>query len=176
MANEEKKIKYMPKTLAIIALVIVLVAIPLALLLDFVAMHEAILQFIGGLFVSVILTVVFFMAFLVSIILIFGIIILQNQGFWPIKLSLQVFKEIMGSITVEAAAIQMFRIFRMIIIAICIAVLIIAIIAKGKVKAENLETKTKEMNEAISISKAAIVLSIIGLVLSVIAVIIVSFL
>ena len=176
MANEEKKIKYMPKTLAIIALVIVLVAIPLALLLDFVAMHEAILQFIGGLFVSVILTVVFFMAFLVSIILIFGIIILQNQGFWPIKLSLQVFKEIMGSITVEAAAIQMFRIFRMIIIAICIAVLIIAIIAKSKVKAENLETKTKEMNEAISISKAAIVLSIIGLVLSVIAVIIVSFL
>ena len=52
MVNEEKKIKSMPKTLAIIALVIVLVAIPLALLLDFVAMHEAILQFIGGLFVS----------------------------------------------------------------------------------------------------------------------------
>ena len=173
---KEKMNKYMPRTLAIIALTIILVTIPLTLVLDFVAMHDAILQFIGGLFASVVVTIILFGAFLVSLVLIFGIIILKNQGFWPLKASLSVFKQILGSITVEEQAIQLFMIFRIIVIVICVAVLIIAIIAKVKVKKENVELKTKEMNSAISLSKAAIVLSIIGLVLSSVMMLLVSLL
>ena len=173
---KEKMNKYLPRTLAIIGLTVILVTIPLALVLDFVAMHDTILQFIGGLFASVVVTILLLGAFIVSIVLIFGIVILKNHGFWPLKASLSVFKQILGSITVEEQAIQLFMIFRIIVIVICVAVLIIAIIARVKVKKENVELKTKEMNSAISLSKAAIVLSIIGLVLSSVMMLLVSLL
>ena len=173
---KEKMNKYTPRTMAIAALTSVLVLIPLTLVLDFIAMHDAILQFIGGLFVSVIITVVLLMAFLVSLVLIFGIIILQNQGFWPLKAAISVFKQILGSITVEEKAIQLFTIFRGIVIVLCIVILIIAIISISKVKAENVELKTKEMNSALSMAKAAEVLSIIGLVLSAVMILLVSLL
>lgn len=173
---KEKMNKYKPRTLAIIALTVILVMIPLTLVLDFIAMHDTILQFIGGLFAAVVLTVFLMLAFLVSLVLIFGIIILQNRGFWPLNAALNVFKQIMGSITVEEKAIQLFIIFRAIVIVVCIVVLIIALIAKSKVKAENVELKTKEMNSALSISKAATALSIIGLVLSAVMILLVSLL
>ena len=173
---KEKMNKYQPRTLAIIALTIILVLIPVTLVLDFVAMHDAILQFIGGLFAAAVLTVFLMLAFLVSLVLIFGIIILQNKGFWPLKAAISVFKEIMGSIVVEEKAIQLFIIFRAIIIVVCIAVIIIALIAKSKVKAENVELKTKEMNSALSKAKGATVLSIIGLVLSALMILLVSLL
>ena len=87
----------------------------LAAIFDVIAFKDTILTFIGGIIISAAAFVVLCILFLISFILIFGFYLVKTEGFWPLPLSIEFFKEVMGEVKVTAEQIAMFRIFRIIL-------------------------------------------------------------
>ena len=120
------------KACSIIAFVVVMLSLLTAIISDFVIFREAILAFFGGIIISIGAFIIFFAAMIVSCILIFGVYLLQQYGFWPIDLSVKFFKEVMGSIEITNQQIETFRGWRIVLLILCIFALVMAIIALHK--------------------------------------------
>lgn len=172
--QNEKPKKSLAKTLGLIALLVAIFAIPLAVFFDVVSFAEVILQFIASLIVPVIAFVFLFFCMLVSIVLIFGVYLLDEYGFWPLTLSIQFFKEILGDITVSSEAISRFTAFRYVLIVICAVVFVLAVVTKILARKDKANGNMKAYRSAKGTSTAAIVLSILGILVSVGALAIVS--
>lgn len=161
------------KTLALISMLVVLLSIPLAAVFDFISLKDVILQFIAALIIPIIAFFVLCVAMIASIIFIFGIFLIEEYGFWPLTLSIDFFKEIIGDIKVTPEAIQLFSIFRIILIVICVAMIVLAIVSKviGSDNGEQEFTPEgkpiKKKNPAKGMSTVAIVFAILGIVVSV---------
>ena len=168
-----EKIKSVGKTLSILSLVLAIISIFLAVLFDFISFKDAILHFVGGIIISCIVFVFLVAFFIVSFILIFGFYLVKLYGFLPLSISINLFKEIMGDIVITNEQIITFRIFRFILLAICITILIISIIARIKIKKEK-EVGLIFSRSVKNMAKSATILAIIGLIISLVAIIISS--
>ena len=138
----------------------------LAAIFDLIAFKDTILTFIAGIVVSAAAFVVLCVLFLISFILIFGFYLVQKEGFWPLPLSIEFFKEVMGEVKVTAEQIAMFRTFRIVLIVLCIATLIVAIVGKVMTKKDIKAGLVKRLKSVDGYATTAIVLTIIGALVS----------
>ena len=160
---EKGNIKSLAKIFAIVSFVLVFVSIFLAVVFDFVAFKEAVLQFVASLIMPCLAFVVLLMAMVASIIFIFGIVLLKEYGFWPLSLSIQFFKEIIGDIKITSSQIQLFITFRIILLVLCLIVITLAIAAR------TLSKKNQEAGSRLVkvMSTVSIILAILGIIVSI---------
>lgn len=122
------------KALSIISFILMIVALLTAVITDFVLFKDAIFTFIGAIVISIIIFIFLIFAMLVSFILIFGVFLVKENGFWPLSVTLGVFKDILNDITITSEQVSSFITIRIILLIICIITLVMSIIAKHKVK------------------------------------------
>ena len=160
--------------LATVSLVLAILAIPLAFGFDLIAFHNAILTFVGMLIVGSIAFIVLTGLFLISFILIFGFYLVEKEGFWPLKYTLQFFDEMFKDLTITSQEVQLFITLRIVLIVICVALVVTSSIAKVMLDNEKKAGITRPFDSAPGQAKAALVLAIIGIVVSIGAIAITS--
>ena len=138
----------------------------LAAIFDVIAFKDTILTFIGGIIISAAAFVVLCILFLISFILIFGFYLVKKDGFWPLPLSIEFFKEVMGEVKVTAEQIATFRVFRIILIVLCLSTLVVAIVGRVMTKKDIQAGLVKRLKSVYGYATAAIVLTIIGALVS----------
>jgi hypothetical protein len=126
---DTKKERYIPKTLAIIAFVLVFVCLGAAITLDIVIFFEKILSFIFAIFAPAFMFFIFFIGFILSLFLVFGFYIYESNGFWPLTLSIEVYKSITGDVVITPEQIQIYQIGRSAILVFAFLSFILAIIS-----------------------------------------------
>ena len=167
------------KILAIVAMVSAFLAVFLAIIFDIIAFREVILQFVAALILPIIAFVVLCIAMIASFIMIFGIFLVKDYGFWPLTLSIEFFKQILADIKVSQEAIQTFAMFRFVLIGICVTIMALAIVSKVLFDGQEEQCaadgkKRKKKNGIMRMSTTAIVFSVLGLIVSSVALIIVG--
>lgn len=159
------------KTLAIISMVSAFLAIFLAVVFDVIAFKDVILQFIASLILPIVAFVFLCILMLASIVFIFGILLVKEYGFWPLTLSIDFFKQLLSEIKVTQEALQTFRMFRLILIFICLCIMILAIVSKALLGRQPKEydengKKRKRKNGVRSMANTGLALAILGLIVS----------
>lgn len=175
MMEERTKKHSLSHTLAIISLLLAIFAIILAIIFDITSFAEVVAQFIAALILPIIAFVVLIMAMIVSFVLIFGIYLVKEYGFWPLTLSIDFFKEILADIKITPDQIDTFRGLRVVLIVICIAIIVLGIIAKSLAKndPEN-GVVPRVVRSTKGMAKASIILGILGVIVSLAALVIIS--
>ena len=160
--------------IALISFILCFVSLALAIVFDLYSFMNVILQFIAALIIPTILFFALLVLFLASYILIFGIYLFEEFGFWPFKISVSLFKEIIGEIQFKPEDIELFRIYRYVLLGLCGVILISAIVSKilKAVDAKKPDIVIKKSSGRYS--TAAIVLSILGIIVSIGALVIFS--
>lgn len=133
---ENKKEKYVPKTLALIAFIIIIATIFLALISYTIIFHDAITTYLSALYICMLTFMLLFIVMVISFIVVFGIPLVQKYGFWPAKLTSDVYHNIIGDISITKDQMQLFKIFSFIFALFALSTLSIAIIAFIKDKQE----------------------------------------
>ena len=146
------------KTCSIISFVIVVLSLLTAIISDFVIFRDAILTFFGGILLSIGGFIIMFVAMIVSCMFVFGVYLLNQYGFWPLTMSVNLFKEILGSIQITPEQIATFRGWRIALLILCIAALILAIMALHKDEMISKKVPLKGM------SVVALIFAILGIV------------
>lgn len=158
-----KKERYVPKTLAIIAFILVFLCLGSAITLDIVIFFEKILSFIVGIVLSAFMFFIFFIGFIVSFILVFGFYVYESHGFWALTLSIEVFKSVTGEVLITPEQIQIYQTGRIVILALAFVSFILAIISskmdKKERKLENLNVRRVKPFNVITI-----IFSILGII------------
>ena len=157
------------KAFAITSFSLVMTSLLVAIITDFAIFSEAILTFVAAIILSGIAFVVLFIAMIVTIIFIFGVVLLQQYGFWPLNLSVQFFKEIIGSATISYSQLTAFLGVRIAILVLCIIGVVLASIAKHR----NKESKDKPPLKGLSV--VATIFGIIGIVVAIGMILITAF-
>ena len=122
------------KTFATICFYLILAALVSAIISDIIILNQQLLGFIFAVVASV---VVFFFAILlmiVSIILIFGIYALGSNGFWPLSWASNTFTSIMNDYQVTQGQLDDLYVIRIILLVVFITALVVAVIAKIRIK------------------------------------------
>ena len=146
------------KACSIIAFVTVMLTLLAAIISDIAIFHEAIATFFGGILISIGAFVVLFFAMIASFILVFGVYLVKEYGFWPLDLSVKLFKEILGSIEINSQQVATFRGWRIAFLILCIFALIMAIIALHKDEMISKKVPLKGM------SVVALIFAILGII------------
>ena len=165
---EQSNNKIPNKALSIIALCLALFGILLAVIFDFVIFKDAILQFIAALILPVIAFFVLFVAMIVSFLFVFGIFLVDSYGFWPLPLAINFFKAILNDIKVTNDQLMAFRVLRFFLIIICVTIMVLSIVSKNIVKnalKQGIDRKLIRGNKGRA--NAALVLAILGLIVSI---------
>ena len=132
-----------------------------AIISDVVIFREFIGAFFGGIIISIGAFIVFIAAMVVSCMLVFGVYLLQEYGFWPVDLSVKLFKEIIGSVEITNQQIEVFRGWRIALLILCIVALILASIALHKDEMVNKKVPLKGM------SIVAMIFAILGIAVAI---------
>jgi len=136
---ENKKEKYVPKTLALIAFIIIIATIFLSLISYTIIFHEAIITYLSALFICMFTFLFLFIVMIISFIVVFGIPLVQMYGFWPAKITSDLYHNIIGDILITKNQIQLFKFFSLIFVLFALSTFALAIIAfiKDKQEKEN---------------------------------------
>ena len=175
LIDPEKKQKSVSKITAGISLGLMILTILLALLFDFLAFKDAILTFVAAIVLSAAAFVLFTIFFVVSFVLIFGFYLVNEHGFWPLSLSISFFKEVIGDIVITAEQVAQFRIYRIIIIVLCCASIALSIVSKVYYNKDKSAGLIKPFGATKGIYQTALVMAIIGIVVSIGMMIVSSF-
>lgn len=158
--------------IALIAFIMCFISLALALIFDVASFSQVILKLLAAIIVPIILFFLLFILFLASFVLIFGFFLVKEYGFWPLTLSIQIFKEIIGEIVFKPNDIDKFVNMRIILIVLCSLILISAIVSKILHNVDVKKLNIKPNFKSKKLSTAAIVLSTIGLITSIGAILI----
>ena len=137
-----------------------MVALLVAIITDIAVFSDVLKTFIGGIIISCIAFIVLIIFMLASIIMIFGIFLLKEYGFWPLNLSIQLFREILADIEIAPEQLSTFRGLRVVFLIICVVAFILAIIASSK-------GSNKEKPPLKPMSTIAIIFSVLGFLVAV---------
>ena len=155
------------KTFAITCFILVMSALASALISDAIVVGQAILGFALALVIAI---VVFFFAIILmflSIILVFGIYLLENNGFWPIDWAKNAFDEVMKDYQITPGQLNDLFVIRIILLAVCIAAFVIAIITIKRIKKEKKKDPTIKVGHYKGFATAGMVLSMLGALASI---------
>lgn len=149
------------KVFAIISFALVMTALLVAIITDFAIFSDMIFTFLGAIIISGVVFIMCLALMLVTIILIFGVVLLNNYGFWPLDVSIKLFKEIIGSINVTSSQMGAFIGVRITLLVMCIIGVVFASIATHRSK----EQKEKPPLKALSI--LAKIFGIMGIIVAI---------
>ena len=127
--DKTNKESYTPKVLALVSFCTVFGLIFVSIITDLVIFKDFILNFIGGMIITGVIFIIFFIGFVLSIFLVFGIGIVKDSGFWPLSLSISLSKEILDDVYMSEDQIRTFIVLRIAIIIMLISMFILAIVA-----------------------------------------------
>lgn len=127
--DKTNKEYYIPKVLALVSFCSVFGLILVSVITDLVIFKDFILNFIGGMIITGFFFIIFFIGFVLSILLVFGVGIVNDSGFWPLSLSISIFKNILGDAYMSDDQIRTFIVLRIAIIIMLISMFILAIVA-----------------------------------------------
>ena len=150
--------------LASITFSLILAALTTALVTDGVIVGEHIYGFALSMFVSAVVFIMGIILMVVSIMMIFGIIILNNNGFWPYQWSVNTFNEMMKDYPVTQDQIKSLLIVRIVLLIVCLAVLIMACIVTAQIKKARKADPSCRTKPARGFAIVSRILSITGLV------------
>ena len=170
--SQDVKVTRPYEIIALIAFIMCFISLALALIFDVASFSQVILKLLAAIIVPIILFFLLFILFLASFVLIFGFFLVKEYGFWPLTLSIQIFKEIIGEIVFKPNDIDKFINMRIILIVLCSLILISAIVSKVLHKVDVKKLNIKPNIKSKKFSTAAIVLSSIGLMISIGAILI----
>ena len=142
-----KNVTPLAKTARIIAIVIfslVMSCLVLALVTDGTIFAQQIFAFIGGCIAAVAAFFIGFIFMVFSIVLIFGVYLLEQQGFWPATWASEAFHSVLKDAPVTAEQVSIMMTIRLVIVAICVLCFISSIVCLAlakNVKKENPEIK-----------------------------------
>ena len=150
------------KIIAIVCFSLIMAALATALISDAIVIGKSILGFILALVIAVIAFIVGVILMIISCILIFGIYLLENDGFWPITWAESAFKDVMKDYQITDTQINILFTIRIILLVICVAVFIMSIVALSHVKKVKKQDKTINRKPTSGFATTSLVLSILG--------------
>ena len=150
------------KIIAIVIFSLIMAALVGAIVADIVIFGQQILAFVLACFASAMIFLVAIILMVISCIFIFGVYLLESEGFWPVAWATQVYKDVMSDAQVTLDQINAFLVVRILIVALCLAVFIASIIALSMRKQVRKEfpERTQKLTNAFSI--VSLILSIFG--------------
>lgn len=155
------------KIIAIVCFALVFSLIPIAFVVDIVTFADVFFAFITGILGATVMFVIGFFLMMVSCLLIFGIYLLEEYGFWPIEWAIKAYNESMAEATITAEQILIFRIVRIVLLVLCVLIIaacIVSLVLKKKVKKTGYVGKTA-MITAFDI--VAIIFAIFGILVAI---------
>ena len=155
------------KIIAIVCFALVFSLIPIAFVVDIVTFADVFFAFITGILGATVMFVIGFFLMMVSCLLIFGIYLLEEYGFWPIEWAIKAYNESMAEATITAEQILIFRIVRIVLLVLCVLIIaacIVSLILKKKAKKTGYVGKTA-MITAFDI--VAIIFAIFGILVAI---------
>lgn len=155
------------KTLATICFYLILAALVSAIASDIIILNQQILGFIVAIVASVVVFIFAIFLMIVSIILIFGIYALGNNGFWPLSWANNTFNSIMNDYQVTQGQLDDLFVIRIILLVVCITAFVIAVIAKIRIKKEKKKDPTIKVGHYKGFATAGMVLSLLGALASI---------
>ena len=164
--TQQNKPKRISKIYTGIAFGLVWFSILLAIIMDLLALKDVILTFIGAIIISAAALVIMFVAFIISIIFVFGFYLLEEHGFWPVKVALNLFKDVLGDIHITANDVQAIMVCRMILIGLCLTIIVLAIIGKSYLQKEKEQGLYKITENTKELSNGALWMGSIGIAVS----------
>ena len=150
------------KIIAIVLFALVMSALLAAFISDAVLLAEQIFYFIIACIGSVVVFIVGFILLLISLILVFGFYLIEQQGFWPVTWAQQGFNEILAEGKLTAEQINILVIIRIVLLIACVVVFILAIVALVLAKVPKAERKQKKQKLTKACSIVGLILSILG--------------
>ena len=144
------------KALSIISFILVMLALVTAIVTDIVIFKDAIVTFISAIIVGAATFVFMIIAMVLSIMLIFGVFLLEQNGFWPLDLAVNAFKEVLQDIVITPDQIHTFITLRIVLLIVCITTLVLSSIAKHHKKGEKVPLR--------GMSIVTFIFSILGIV------------
>ena len=154
------------KILAIVCFSLIMAALVAAIVSDAIIVGQSILGFVLSLIIAVIAFIVGVILMIISCMLIFGIYLLDQEGFWPIAWAERAFKDVMKDYQVTQAQIDTLITIRIVLLVICISVFIMSIIVVRHVKKIKKQDKTINRKPTSGFGTASLVLSILGMIAS----------
>lgn len=127
--DKTNKESYIPKVLALVSFCTVFGLIFVSIITDLVIFKDFILTFIGGMIITGVVFIILFIGFVLSILLVFGVGIVKDSGFWPLSISISLSKEILDDVYMSEDQIRTFIVLRIAIIIMLISMFILAIVA-----------------------------------------------
>ena len=164
---KKEKPKSESRLLSNILVLSVILLVLVAIVGDLIIFSNAVLQFVAALILPCIAFVVLFLAMIASCIFIFGVLLLKEYGFWPLSLSIQFFKEILGDIEISASQLESFRVFRIVLIVLCLTLFILSIVGATLAKNDKEQGNDKDCRSSKGKCKFVRVMAIIGILVSV---------
>ena len=154
------------KILAIICFSLIMAALVTAIVSDAIIVGQSILGFVLALIIAVIAFLVGVILMIISCMLIFGIYLLNQEGFWPIAWAESAFKDVMKDYQITSAQIDILFTIRIVLLVICISVFIMSIIVIRHVKKIKKQDKTINRKPTSGFGTVSLVLSILGTIAS----------
>lgn len=127
--DKTNKESYIPKVLALVSFCTVFGLIFVSIITDLVIFKDFILTFFGGMIITGVVFIILFIGFVLSILLVFGVGIVKDSGFWPLSISISLSKEILDDVYMSEDQIRTFIVLRIAIIIMLISMFILAIVA-----------------------------------------------
>ena len=162
--DKTNKESYIPKVLALVSFCTIFGLILVSIITDLVIFKDFILNFIGGMIITGVIFIIFFIGFVLSILLVFGIGIVKDSGFWPLSLSISLSKEILDDVYMSEDQIRTFIVLRIAIIIMLISMFILAIVANKMHKRRIIE-KDPNIRKIKPFTVVAIIFSILAIVI-----------
>lgn len=122
------------KIIAIVIFSLVFSALLTALVSDIIIIGKFILTFIVAIFIAFVVFVVAFVIMMITIILVFGVYLLEQSGFFPLKWAAHVFNEILKENNLSTIQISEICIIRIVLLVICLIIFVSAIVALALIK------------------------------------------
>ena len=152
------------KILAIVCFSLIMAALVTAIVSDAIIVGQSILGFILALLVATVAFIVAIFLMIVSCMLIFGVYLLNTEGFWPVEWAKSAYNDVMKDYQITNAQIDTLITIRIILLVICIAVFIASIIVVRHVKKIKKQDKTINRKPTSGFGTASLVLSILGVI------------
>ena len=130
-----KKLGKAAKIIAIICFSLVLSTLFAATVSDFVIFAEQILKFAASIIATAMIFVFMVILFVVCFVLIFGFFLVESKGFWPLTITINAFKEMMGDIKFNSNQLATLVSVRWVLLVICILCLASSIVSLSLRKA-----------------------------------------
>lgn len=174
---EKAKMSPIEKAARIIALVIfpLIIATAIgALVSDMVIVANNILMFVVACLGAVVAFIIGFILMVLSCVLIFGVYLLKENGFWPVSWMQQVFNEVIRDAKITPEQIGILLTVRIIIVVICVLVFAASIVALVLAKKAQKQDKDRKQKLTKAFSIVTLILSVLGIFASLVMILLLA--